>query len=263
MGASTRKCGPRRRDSAYPLISAVGHETDWTLIDHAADVRAPTPTGAAEMAVPVRAELIATVDDLARRNGTGLLRLLQSRRTELRAAAAALPAARDLLALPRQRFDMAAGRLGQSLRVNTQVHRGKYQAASARLSVTTLENGLRLARERITVLGERGERAFAVNINVKRPRLDGLAKLLNTLSYKSVLNRGYALVRGEDGTPIFRAGDVSPGQGLTIEFADEQVIHTIADGEGSPAASGPPASAGPRKSTRRAKPGTDSQGKLF
>src|SRR5690606_26765821 len=76
-------------DSAIPLISAVGHETDWTLIDHAADVRAPTPTGAAEIAVPVRRELLDRLDDLARRLHGSASRGLEERRTRALAAARA------------------------------------------------------------------------------------------------------------------------------------------------------------------------------
>src|SRR5208282_1256179 len=102
--------------SLIPLISAVGHETDVTLIDFAADRRAPTPTAAAEMAVPVRSELMLDVESLAGRALASWQRNQEARRTELRAASRALPDAEDVLALPRQRLDHAAERLRRGLR---------------------------------------------------------------------------------------------------------------------------------------------------
>ncbi len=93
--------------SAIPLIAAVGHETDWTLIDHAADVRAPTPTAAAEFAVPVRADLLATIADLDARRRGAILRFSQRLRSELRALLRALPSGEALVAAPRQRLDRA------------------------------------------------------------------------------------------------------------------------------------------------------------
>ena len=108
--------------SMIPLISAVGHETDVTLIDFASDRRAPTPTAAAEMAVPVRAELLSTLASLGSRKFACWQRGVDQRRKELRLLSRALPALDELLAGPRQRLDACAGRLPRALRANAQIH---------------------------------------------------------------------------------------------------------------------------------------------
>ena len=102
--------------SAIPLIAAVGHETDWTLIDLAADVRAPTPTAAAEFAVPVRAELVATLAELEGRRQGAMLRFAERRRADLRGLARALPGGEALLEGPRQRLDRAGETLAARIR---------------------------------------------------------------------------------------------------------------------------------------------------
>ncbi len=115
--------------SRLPVIAAVGHETDWTLIDLAADRRAPTPTGAAEMAVPVRDELSARLATLAARLRAAVSRSAERKRTALRAASRALPSPDQLLALPRRHFDEVVGRLQRALAVNVERKRARLGAA--------------------------------------------------------------------------------------------------------------------------------------
>src|SRR5213075_2495996 len=120
-------------ESAIPLISAVGHETDTTLIDFAADRRAPTPTAAAEIAVPVRTELVSQTLDFARRSLRSFTKNIDDRRRHLNQLARVLPRADQLFAEPRQRLDIAGERLGHALRRNLQKHREGFLETASQL----------------------------------------------------------------------------------------------------------------------------------
>ncbi|WP_296578897.1 exodeoxyribonuclease VII large subunit [Xanthobacter sp.] len=219
-------------ESMIPLVSAVGHETDVTLIDFAADVRAPTPTAAAEMVVPVRTDLIATVEDLGVRLIAAPLRLLDRRRADLRGLARLLPATETLLAQPRQRLDLAAERLPRALRANASAHRLQLAAVQARLSPEALRTRLARAGERLEVLDGRMRRALEVQRERRTARLAALAQLLKALSYREVLGRGFALVRDAGGHAVRRAADIADGAALSLEFADGRVA--VQAGEGAP-----------------------------
>jgi exodeoxyribonuclease VII large subunit len=288
--------------SDIPVISAVGHETDWTLIDFVADVRAPTPTGAAEIAVPVRAELQATVASLSARLAGAVTRGADRKRQALRAAARGLPSPDQLLALPRRRFDEAAARLSRCLEVNTERKRARLDAA--RLVPTLLSRriaearrhldavgtqlpkcataGLRERRRHLTALGARmtiepiarlaGElrreearfaarlvRAMDAYLALRRRRHVQNERMLASVSYQSILQRGFAVVRDAEGTPVRRAAAVKPGAALAIQFADG-VTTATADG-GDPALARPPRPSPARSGAKE--PGTGGQGSLF
>jgi exodeoxyribonuclease VII large subunit len=299
-------------DSVIPLISAVGHETDWTLIDHAADIRAPTPTGAAEMAVPVKADLDAQVAGLTARLRGCASRHMDHRRQSLRALVRALPSLDQLLALPRRRFDEAASGLGRGLERTTVVKRRAFERASAGLRLDLLSNRLNQQRQALAdrlvradrclerqVLGDKGRIArldaslkalparleahlqrerqhlsslmrhadAATNHALAKSRgaLAGQDRVLQSLSYKNVLKRGYAVVRDDGDHPLTRARDVGQGSQISIEFADGRIIALTGEATGSVEQSPALATAPRRKTLRTEAVATEppKQGTLF
>jgi exodeoxyribonuclease VII large subunit len=241
-------------ESAIPLISAVGHETDTTLIDYASDHRAPTPTAAAERAVPVRAELIERVTAADGRLKNGLVRGLERRRTELRAAAAKLPRLETLFQVPQQRYDRAAERLNAALIANTRAAQSKLDRIAARLRPEALAQDIGRRRDLLARTSARLAPAMTRTLESQRKHLDGAARMLESLSHKSVLARGFVMVHRDDGTLVRAAKDLSAGDEIELTFADDKQ-RAIVDPQRGPADE-------PVKPKAKTKPAGD-QGNLF
>ncbi|HEU5016373.1 MAG TPA: exodeoxyribonuclease VII large subunit [Pseudolabrys sp.] len=273
--------------SLLPLISAVGHETDVTLIDFASDKRAPTPTAAAELAVPVRSELLSRLAALEARKRACWQRGLDQRRKELGLLTRALP--KDILAAPRQQLDSLAERLPRALRANAQIHHTQYSRVAGRLSPRLLRNQIerrrerydglhrrlqasllanaqahraRIARQRdhVVACGNAGRRAMLTLLDQRAARIERAERLLAAFSYREVLKRGFALVRDGEGRPLRAAADVVGGTRLEIEFTDGRV-GAVAEGS---VAERKPQPAPPRSKPRsRGGEGGGGQGSLF
>ena len=269
--------------SMIPLISAVGHETDFTLIDFAADWRAPTPTAAAEKAVPVRAELLTRLASLGHRKLACWQRGIERHRKELSLLSRALP--KDILAQPRQQLDSLSERLPRALRANAQLHHTQYSRVAGRLAPQLLRNQVerrrerydslnrRLAtsivanaqahraritrhRDRITACGNAARRAMLNLLDRHAARLERADRLLLAFSYREVLKRGFALARDGEGHPLHAAASVTSGMHLSLEFADGRV-NAVAEGEAEPRPVPPP------RRKPRSQSGKGGQGTLF
>jgi exodeoxyribonuclease VII large subunit len=209
--------------STIPLISAIGHETDWTIIDYVADFRAPTPTAAAERAVPVRAELLISVSQHGVRVAALLRRRLEGHRHRVSGLARALPRKANILDLPRQRFDHASLNLKRALLAHARTHRSAFERSASRLRPYTVARTALDRRERLLRLDRTQARSIAALLKRAHGRLEAQVKLLGTLGYHNVLARGFALVRSAEGAMLRRAAEVKPGTALDIQFADGHV----------------------------------------
>jgi len=168
-------------NSQIPLISAVGHETDWTLIDYASDQRAPTPTGAAEMAVPVKADLEAAVSALSARLKSAVGRHMDNRRQSVRALTRALPSLDQLLALPRRRFDEASAGLGRGLQMNTANKRRSFERIAAHLRPDVLSTRINERRQKLGERIIRAERIVERRLHEAKSRVSSADAALRTL----------------------------------------------------------------------------------
>jgi exodeoxyribonuclease VII large subunit len=207
---------------SIPIISAVGHETDTTLCDYAADARAPTPTAAAEIAVPVRADLLASVRELGTRAGRCAHRYHDRGRERLDATARRLPKPDGILAPQRQRLDELGVRLPQGLARRLAVARGDLAHAAGALRPTVLRGRIERAGERLAAARLRPMLVTA-RIADRRLQLARLWRLAESLHPNKPLERGYARVERRNGKLVSSAAAAEAAGALTLHFADGAV----------------------------------------
>jgi exodeoxyribonuclease VII large subunit len=213
--------------SAIPLISAVGHETDTTLIDHSADLRAPTPTAAAELAVPVRLGLVADLDGKSARLAAGFSRLLTERRLRLDGLARGLPDPENLLGAAAQHLDDKSERLRLAIDARFAAARTRLDVAAAMLRPVALAAEVGRGRDRLADTSARLATAMRRLLAQKGSDADNFAGRLSTHSerHESLLARGYVVVRepvaGE--RIVTDAQTVRPNAALELEFYDGKV----------------------------------------
>jgi exodeoxyribonuclease VII large subunit len=273
-------------DCPIPVISAVGHETDTTLIDFAADRRAPTPTAAAEMAVPVRAELLAEVMERGRRMVSCMNRLLAERRTHVEGLARGLPQPQRILEDKTQRLDGWTERLNNAQAQYLAARRERVARLAAALptpreQMRAKEQELRhcvevmgsALRQLLVARRHRFEQAaaglrprhLAELLRHHRLQLESVARLLDSYSYEGVLARGFALVRDKAGGPVTTAASVAPGQELQLQFHDG-AVGAVARGAPREREAPQPAKGQPAKAQASGKPdrrGNGDQGSLL
>lgn len=236
--------------SWIPLISAVGHETDTTLIDHASDRRAPTPTAAAEMVVPVRLDLIAELAGESSRLSGGLCRLFAQRRLHIAGLARGLPAPQDLIGTAAQRLDDWAERLRLAAERHLYAAQHRLDLAAVALRPEALKVDLARVGTRLAEAEARLRAVVGRFFQGQQGSLDNFAGRLATHSerHESLLARGYVVVRDGDARVVTEAAKIRLGEALDLEFYDGKV--------------GAVAGRTPRRPLRRVPPRPE-QGRLF
>jgi exodeoxyribonuclease VII large subunit len=207
-------------ESEIPLISAVGHETDTTLIDLASDLRAPTPTAAAEYAVPVRADLMGWLSSMEERRVRSLTSNLEIKRQRLKDLSRGLPTPADLVAMAAQRLDAVSDRLPRALSAVSNNKRTLLLQTSAGLRGRLLQNKLIDRTKEMNRFVKSIEANIRLIIQRNQSSLDGLERIRQTLGYEATLRRGYTVVRNKDGKLITRLKEADVNKELEIEFYD-------------------------------------------
>lgn len=215
------------RRSPVPVVSAVGHEVDFTIADFAADLRAPTPTGAAETLVKVKADLVETLEVQRGRLRRAMARQLEHRRAQLVAQRRALTDPRRVIGERRYALDRLAQRAERAVRERLRTGRAQLQASEAVLARAHPQARLAQVREELMRLEQRAARATEATLAREGRRLGELAGRLDALSPLKVLSRGYALAFDANGRLVRHADEVQPGDEVRVRVDNGSFTATV------------------------------------
>ncbi|MEC9459334.1 MAG: exodeoxyribonuclease VII large subunit [Pseudomonadota bacterium] len=210
--------------SKIPIISAVGHETDTTLIDLVADLRAPTPTAAAEMAIPVRKELLITVKDLILRANNTALNKIEYERRSLDLINRAFPKISVLVKDYSLRFNKVSSILKIALSSMIRNYNKNYFNASKTLKISFLSKKIELLRNQLFLSNKNNNRSMYEIISINESKLKLQEGLLDVLSHNNVLRRGFALIKNKKNQIIRKSKGLKKNDDLIIEFYNDDKI---------------------------------------
>ena len=208
--------------STIPIISAVGHETDTTLIDYASDKRSPTPTGAAEIAVPVRADLIGYIQNCQSRLATASLRMISDHKNKLNAQAGKLSHPRQILENKAQTIDLLSEKLNSV--ISLKIQQDKTRLTNSANKLISPQSILNQHNQGLEYLNQRLERSVQQNVKDHKTALESQLRMLKSLSHESVLSRGFALIYDDNGNLVRQSEDVNDQEALTIEFGNQDKL---------------------------------------
>ena len=203
--------------SQIPVISAIGHETDTTLVDYAADMRAPTPTAAAELATPAKDILIAELSENSNRLDSSIKNIVSMSRERVVSVQKLLPSYQNLFNLKLNDINILAQRLPTAIKIYLQNEITNLQTSSSKLNLKILKEKIKNSQNSLSSLKNQLTNNSKTNLSTQSNRVLSASKLLESLSYKSVIKRGFSVVRNSSNIILTKKTDVLNDKKLNVE----------------------------------------------
>ena len=203
--------------SQIPVISAIGHETDTTLVDYAADMRAPTPTAAAELATPAKDILLAELSENSNRLNSSMKNIVSMSRERVVSIQKLLPSYQNLFNLKLNDINILAQRLPTAIKIYLQNEITNLQTSSSKLNLKILKEKIKNSQNSLSSLKNQLTNNSKTNLSTQSNRVLSASKLLESLSYKSVIKRGFSVVRNSSNIILTKKTDVLNDKKLNVE----------------------------------------------